>query len=129
MVPAMNVRIRRRGPAGKYEMWARCRDPERWPSWLALVRGVRARGLLRPGLEGELVLVGRLRVSFDVLDVDDVGTTWTRLVRLGPFRLRIEQRVDEGFAWILATGAFPLVLAYAPLARRSLSRLLRRGRS
>ncbi len=124
----MVVRVRRRGPAGKHEMWARCRDPEWWPTWMTGVRRVQAHELLEPGLEGELELAGGLRARFEVIDVDDRSAAWTRVVRLGPFRVRIEQRVDEGFAWIEVSGAFPLPLLYAPIARGSLSRLLRRGR-
>jgi hypothetical protein len=124
----MRVRVVRRGPAGKYEMWGRCRDPELWPAWMAGVRSVRADDtVLKVGLEGELSFVGGLGGRFDVVDVDDVATTWTRVVRLGPGSMRIEQRVDEGFGSIEAIGPPPLVLAYAPLARRSLDRLLRRG--
>jgi hypothetical protein len=124
----MRVRIVRRGPAGKYEMWGRCRDPGLWPAWMAGVIAVDADGpVLRAGLEGELRLAGGVTARFDVLDVDERATTWTRVVRLGPASLRVEQRVDEGFGSIEAIGPAIVVLAYAPLARRSLDRLLRRG--
>jgi hypothetical protein len=91
------------------------------------VVAVEAVGALRPGLEGDLVLVGRLRARFEIIDVNDLGPSWTWSVRLGPVRLRMEQRVDEGFGLIEATGTPLAVLAYVPFARRSLSRLLRRG--
>jgi hypothetical protein len=124
----MNVRVVRRGPAGKYEMWARCREPDRWPSWMALVREVDAPGPLRPGLEGDLVLAGGVRARFDVLDVDPAGPSWTLLLRLGPVRLRIDHRVDDGFGLVEASAPFPVALACVPFVRRALSRLLRRGR-
>ena len=123
----MNVRIAHRGPAGKYEMWSRCRDPGRWPDWMTLVREVDAPGMLRPGLEGELVLVGGFRVRLDVVDVNDRGPSWTVTLRPGPFRVELEHSVDEGFGLVAIDAPFPIALAFLPSARRSLSRLLRRG--
>jgi hypothetical protein len=123
----MNVRVLRRGPAGKYEMWTRCRDVDRWPTWMTFVRGVEAAGPLRPGLEGDLLLPGGLRLGFGVLEVNEAGPSWTLELELGPIRLLIDHRVDEGFGLAEITGPFPFPLAFAPLARRSLSRLLRRG--
>jgi hypothetical protein len=126
-MPAMNVRVVRRGPAGKYEMWRRCRDVERWPTWMSLVRAVDASGPLMPGLEGVLVLPVGIRVRFAVLEVNDAGPSWMRELRLGPFRLLLDHHVDDGFGLVEASGPFPVPLAYVPFARRSLSRLLRRG--
>lgn len=124
----MNVRIIRRGPAGKYEMWARVRDVHRWPTWMSPVRGVEALGALRPGLEGELLVGAGLRVRFEVLGVNEAGPSWSRELRIGPLRLVVDHVVDEGFGLVEVSGPFPLPLAYVPFARRSLSRLLRRGR-
>jgi hypothetical protein len=126
-MPAMDVRIVRRGPAGKYEMWARCRDVARWPTWMALVRGVEAAGPLRAGLEGELLLPAGLRARFDVLEVREQGPSWMLALRVGPIDLVVDHHVDEGFGLVEITGPFPLPLVYVPFARRSLSRLLRRG--
>jgi hypothetical protein len=123
----VNVRVARRGPAGKYEMWGRCRDPQRWPSWMAAVRAVDTAGDLRPGLEGTLVLVGGVRVRFDVLEVNALGPAWTGVLRLGPLRLELEHHVDEGFGLVDISGPVLLPLIFVPLARRSLSKLLRRG--
>jgi hypothetical protein len=94
---------------------------------MALVREVDADGLLRPGLEGRLRLVGGIQIAFDVLGVDDLGPTWTRQLRLGRLRLFVDHHVDEGFGLVEITAPFPVALAYVPFARRSLSRLLRRG--
>ncbi len=123
----MNIRVARRGPAGKYEMWSRCRDPGRWPEWMALVRQVDARGALRPGLEGRLVLRGGVRVRFDVLEVDDRGPAWTRQLRLGRFAIVVDHQVDEGFGLVTIDAWGPVAFAYLLFARRSLSRLLRRA--
>lgn len=123
----MNVRVARRGPAGKYEMWARCRDPGRWPTWMTLVRGVDAIGPLRPGLEGHLVLDAGIRIGFHVIDVNEAGPSWMRELRLGPLRLLVDHHVDEGFGLVEITGPVPLPVLYVPFAKRSLSRLLRRA--
>jgi hypothetical protein len=127
-MPAMDVRIARRGPAGKYEMWARCRDVGRWPTWMALVRGVEAAGPLRAGLEGDLLLPVGVRVRFDVLEVREQGPSWTLALRVGPIELLVEHHIDDGFGLAEVTGPLPLPLAVVPFVRRSLSSLLRRGR-
>lgn len=123
----MNVRVIRRGPAGKYEMWRRCRDVDRWPTWMSLVRAVDAAGPFAPGLEGELLYPAGIRVRFEVLEVNEVGPSWSRELRFGAFRLVLDHRVDEGFGLVEIDGPFPLPVLYVPFARRSLSRLLRRG--
>lgn len=123
----MNVRVRRRGPAGKYEMWRRVRDVDRWPTWMSLVRRVDASGPMRPGLEGTLEYPAGVRVAFEVLEIDERGPSWAREVRLWGLRLVIDHHIDEGFGLVEVSGPFPLPLAYVPIARRSLSRLLRRG--
>jgi len=120
------MRIRRRGPASKYDIWARYRDPQRWASWAPQIREVRAEGPLRPGLEGEVLGPLGARARFEVIDVDEANGTWTWVVRSGPVRLRIEHEIAEGLAGLVISGPAPAVLAYAPVARAALSRLVRR---
>ena len=120
------LRIRRRGGAGKYEIWARCRDPQRWPDWAPLVRAVHTDGPLRPGQQGEVVAVLGITARFEVLDVDEARGRWTWVVRTGPVRLRIEHEIDEGTAGLTITGPAAAVVAYVPLARAALGRLVTR---
>lgn len=120
------IRIRARGPASKYEIWARYRDPGRWPSWAPHVRAVVADGPLRPGLEGEVLGRFGVRARFEVLEVDEARGRWTWAVRAGPIRLRIEHVVDEGLAGLVISGPVVAVAAYAPIARRALRRLVAR---
>jgi hypothetical protein len=94
---------------------------------MTLVRRVDADGPLRPGLGGSLMLAGGVRVAFDVLEVNDLGPSWTRQLHLGPVRLFVDHHVDEGFGLVEIAAPFPIALAYVPFARRSLSCLLRRG--
>ncbi len=120
------LRLRARGPASKYEIWSRYRDPQRWPEWSPHVSEVRADGPLRPGLEGQVV--GRLGVtaSFEVLEVDEDAMRWTWAVRSGPIRLQIEHEVEEGSAGLVISGPAAAVFAYAPVARLALRRLVAR---
>ena len=118
------LRIRRRGAADKYQIWARYRDPERWSSWAPHIRAVRAEGPLRPGLEGEVVGVLGVTARFEVLEVDEAQGRWTWVVRSGPVRLRIEHEVADGLAGLVLSGPAPVVAAYAPVARAALGRLV-----
>lgn len=122
----MNLRLVARGPASKYEIWAGYVDPQRWPEWSPHLRRVWASGPLRPGLEGEIEGPLGVRASFDVLEVDRPGGRWSWTVRLGPVRLRVDHEVEEGSASLTLMGSPPAVLAYAPLARRALRRLVAR---
>lgn len=124
------LRVQRRGPAGKYEIWARYRDPLRWAEWAPHIREVRTEGPLRPGLEGEVVGILGVSARFEVLDVDERAGRWTWVVRSGPISLHIEHEVDEGLAGLVLTGPAAVVAAYAPVARMALGRLVagdRRG--
>jgi hypothetical protein len=118
----MVVRVRRRGPASKYEMWARCRDPERWTEWLG-ASGVRASGPLVPGTDGVVLTRIGLTVPFEVIDVDEPGGRWIRSISVGPFRLRLEHEIAEGLAGVVVSAPAPVALAYVPIARRTMRRL------
>jgi hypothetical protein len=117
------VTVRARGGASKYEIWSRYRDPQRWPTWSPQIARVHAEGALRPGLEGELEGRFGVRARFDVLEVDERAMRWAWTVRIGPARLEIDHDVSEGYAAATIHGPAPLVLVYAPLAKRALRRL------
>lgn len=120
------LRVRRRGGAGKYTIWARYRDPQRWSSWAPHIREVRAEGPLRPGLEGEVVGMLGVTARFEVLEVDEARGSWTWVVRSGPVSLRIEHEVSDGSAGLVLSGPAPAVIGYAPIARAALGRLVAR---
>lgn len=122
------IRLRRRGPAGKYAIWRRYQDPRRWPEWGARLRSWDSDGPIRPGLEGEVVGPLGVRARFEVLDVDPERLTWTWVLRRGPVRLRVEHVVDEGLAAVVISGPAPAVLAAAPFAGRALTRVVARER-
>ena len=120
------LRIRRHGGASKYEIWARYLDPQRWPEWAPHIREVRTDGPLRAGLQGEVVGVLGVTATFEVLEVDETRGRWTWVVRSGPVRMRIEHEIDEGTAGLVITGPAPAVVAYLPVARAALGRLVAR---
>lgn len=121
----MVVRVRRRGAASKYQIWARCRDPDRWTGWLG-ASGIEASGPLAPGTDGVVHTRLGVAVPFEIVDVDEADGRWIRSVAVGPFRLRLEHEVAEGLAGVVVSGPAPLPLAYVPIARRSMSRLAAR---
>ena len=72
-------------------------------------------------------------MPFEVREVDEPTRTWTWRVRLAPgglVRLHLEHGVeaheDGSATWLHVTGPAPVVLAYAPLARLAMTRLVRR---
>jgi len=62
---------------------------------------------------------------FEVTSVDASAGRWTWRVRAGPVRLTIDHEVADGVAAVAIDGPAPVVLAYAPMARLALERLVR----
>jgi len=79
---------------------------------------------LREGLEGSVTGLLGVRVRSRVTSVDVEAGRWAWEVRAGVVRLRIDHEVDYGRAAITIDGPAPAVLAYAPVARLALSRLV-----
>lgn len=76
------------------------------------------------------MVVGPLgaRARFWVRDVDEAAGRWSWRVRgLGPFAvaITIEHHVADGFAALVINGAAPVVVAYEPIARLALARIVR----
>jgi len=64
------------------------------------------------------------RARFEVTSVNETRGLWTWEVRLGPARLVIDHEVADGKTAVTIGGPAPFVLAYAPVARRALERLV-----
>jgi hypothetical protein len=64
-----------------------------------------------------------------VRDVDEAAGRWSWRVRggLGPFAvaMTIEHHVADSFAALVIKGAAPVVVAYEPIARLALARIVR----
>jgi hypothetical protein len=59
-----------------------------------------------------------------VTAVDEADSRWTWRVRLGPAALMIDHEVADGWTAVVLDGPAPVVVAYAPVARLALSRLV-----
>lgn len=129
----VSVTLHARGPASPGIAWERYADPQRWSSWAPQIQRVEASTpRLAAGTTGTvhagLLARPTVPVPFVVLDVDEAARRWSWRVRLGPLGLTLEHGVDAEAAgastFLRVRGPAPLVLAYAPLARLALHRLV-----
>jgi hypothetical protein len=127
------LRLQAHGVAPVTLAWERYADPSRWSDWAPQIQRVETEmvrlvaggtGTVRAGL----LPWPTLGVPFRVLEVDEVAMQWSWEARIGPLRLRLEHGVTSHLTgsstWLRVHGPLPLVLAYAPLARVALGRLL-----
>ncbi len=123
------------GPAPVAVVWERYAVPACWAGWAPHIRGVDTGGdtggdRIVPGLAGRVRGPLGLRVTFVVTDVDERRRRWSWNVRLGPVRLHLRHGVDANPAgtttWLAVRGPTPVVVAYLPVARVALRRLVRR---
>jgi hypothetical protein len=93
--------------------------------WAPHIDRVEPLGPIRVGMRG--VVHGPLwsRARFAITAVDEHVGTWAWTVRIGPARLTIAHEVGDGRTAIVIDGPAPLVLAYVPVARVALGRLVR----
>ncbi|WP_353946125.1 SRPBCC family protein [Streptomyces sp. HUAS MG91] len=127
----MRLTLSEQGGADVDTVWQRYARPVLWSAWAPQIRSVETEPELRAGIRGKVRPVAGPAVRFVVTAVDHEARTWSWRVQAGPFRLRLDHAVDRcgpsGTATRLTvTGPAPVVLAYAPLARRALRRLVRR---
>ena len=127
-----------RGRASADEVWRRYAELTRWPEWSPQIRAVQApSSRLVAGLSGRVLPPLGPAASFVVLDVDEARRLWTWQVTSGPAggpgggltTVDLEHGVDErvgggSTATLRLRGAVPVVLAYAPLARLAMRRLV-----
>ncbi|KUG53374.1 hypothetical protein AVL62_00810 [Serinicoccus chungangensis] len=132
------------GPVPVAEAWERYADPSRWADWAPHLRRVELDGVpaggssrLHAGMSGRVHGRLGLAVDFVVDAVDEPARTWSWTVRLvrpvpGPFRLDLHHTLvevpdDTGtstVAGLVLRGPAPVVLAYRPVARWALRRLV-----
>jgi|ABSQ01.1.fsa_nt_gi hypothetical protein len=124
-VRGVRTRIEVRGPAKATAMWAAYADTGRWSAWAPHIRRVVPRQALEEGMHGVVEGPFAVAARFEVTKVDQAAGRWTWKVRIGPGRLTIDHEVSDGVTSIEIDGAAPLVLAYAPLARLALNRLVK----
>jgi hypothetical protein len=119
------MRIEATGTATAEAMWEAYAEPCRWSSWAPQIREVHPTSRIRPGSTGEVVGVAGTRVRFEVTEVDEPAGRWTWRVRIGFASLTIAHEVADGRTEVEIVGPAPVVLAYAPVARIALARLVR----
>jgi hypothetical protein len=146
------MNLRAIGPAPASTVWRRYTHFQQWPGWSPQIRAVHTdTAHIAPGVRGSVESVVGLSVAFVVEDVDPERRSWSWRVRLGPVRVRLRHDVlprttgartgaRTGVGTGTRTGAGtgvgtetrlvmqgPLLalIAYAPLARLALRRLVR----
>ena len=118
------------GPVDPAEAWERYVVPARWPEWAPHITGVElADERLVPGVAGRVRGPLGVVVPFRVEVVDEAARRWAWRVHAGPVGLRllhwVQPAPDGGASTGLTIAACaPVVLAYAPLARMAIRRLV-----
>ncbi|WP_371128099.1 SRPBCC family protein [Streptomyces sp. 2131.1] len=125
----MRRTVRATGSASVESVWRRYIRTEAWTTWAPQIRAVEAEAELRVGLRGRVVPVVGPSIAFVVEAVDHQARTWQWRVQAGPVRMRLWHAVRPRPPFGTETelridGPTPLVIAYAPLARRALHRLV-----
>ncbi|MFH9011614.1 SRPBCC family protein [Streptomyces sp. NPDC017943] len=118
------------GRASPEVVWERYACLDRWPAWSPQIKAVHCpERRLTAGSSGTVESVAGLRAVFGIETVDREGRRWSWRVRLGPVVLRLRHDVrahPRGSTTTLAMdGPRLALLAYAPLARLALHRLVR----
>lgn len=124
--------LRARGPRPAADVWERYANPGRWSTWAPHIRRVDVDDeRLTAGTSGRVVGPLAAYADFTVDTWDDVARTWSWTVWPGPVG-RPVLRLGHGVApygpgsetWLELTGPLPVTLAYLPLARLALHRLV-----
>jgi hypothetical protein len=118
------------GPLDPEAVWERYAVPTRWPEWLAQITGVDlSTPRLEPGAKGKLHAPMGVSIPFTVDRVDEAARSWAWTIRVGLFKLRLENWVQPGadggsVAGMRVNGPGPLVAAYGGQAQAALDRLV-----
>jgi len=121
----MRRRIEERGSASADAMWTAYADTSHWATWAPQIRRVEPLGPLEEGMRGVVEGPFWARARFEVTTIDEAARRWTWRVRVGPAHMTIDHEVADGVTAVVIEGPAPLVLAYAPIARLALVRLVR----
>ncbi|MFJ7631557.1 SRPBCC family protein [Streptomyces sp. NPDC097595] len=125
----MRKTVRAVGAASVESVWLRYVRTAAWSTWAPQIRAVHAEAELRVGMRGRVMPVMGPGIGFVVEAVDHQARTWQWRVRVGPVGMRLWHTVRAGTpigteAAVRIDGPAPVVIAYAPLARRALRRLV-----
>lgn len=126
--------LRVTGPGPVAQVWERYAVPARWAQWAPHIRRVEIRDgspadRIAPGVTGRVHGPGGVAAAFVVTAVDERARSWAWDVTLGLLRMHLRHGVEEhprGCAtWLAIRGPAPAVVAYLPVARLALGRLVR----
>jgi hypothetical protein len=121
------------GAAPVDEVWERYASPARWVEWAPHIRRVDTTApRIAPGVRGRVHGPSGLAVDFVIGEVDEQRRTWAWDVRLSALRVHLRHGVEVDPAdpagtatWLRISGPAPAVVAYLPVARLALGRLVR----
>lgn len=129
----MRITTHVNGPAPVELAWERYADPALWSTWAPQIRSVEIHdpgpARIRSGLRGTVHALFGVSVRFEVTEVDEAARTWAWTVHPPALTLRLghtlEARPGGGTrTGLVIDGPAPVVLAYAPVARLALHRLV-----
>lgn len=125
------------GPTPVEVAWERYADPMLWSTWAPQIRSVRLDGRSRPGriapgVTGTVHALFGVSVPFAVTEVDEAAHRWSWTVHPPGLTMRLghtlEARSRGGTrTGLVVDGPAPVVLAYVPVARLALHRLVAVG--
>jgi hypothetical protein len=122
------------GSAPASTVWRRYLHPELWTGWAPHLTHVSATSRsIAPGVGGTVTAFGVVPARFEILHVNLADRSWSWVVRVGPVRLALHHDViachgDDGAPGTLARirmeGPWPVLVAYRPLMRWAMRRLV-----
>ena len=109
--------------------WARYVDYDAWAGWAPHIVRVEAdTSRIAPGATGHVSGPFGIGADFEVEAVDELARTWSWRAKAGPVTVRLWHAVEAQGSGSRTTltmrGPAPVVVAYAPLARWSIGRLV-----
>lgn len=121
------------GPAPVDLAWERYADTTLWSGWAPQIRSVETDGpgpeRIHVGMRGTVHALLGVSVRFEVSEVDEAARRWAWRVHLPVLTMTLEHTVEP---WretgtrtgLVVDGPAPVVLAYVPVARLALHRLV-----
>lgn len=121
------------GPAAPKHVWERYADTRLWSTWAPQIRSVEVEEAGSPrihvGMRGTVHALFGVSAHFEVTEVDEATLSWAWRVRLPLVTIRLEHTVEADpvsgtRTGLVVDGPGPVVMAYAPVARLALHRLV-----
>ena len=117
-----------RGPAPVDQAWRRYAEIPLWSTWAPQISGCRPAAINWPSRGGTVYVSACCPSRSRVTDARAEARTWSWLVRIGPVELNLRHAVEADGAGSRTTldieGPAVVVIAYAPVARFALGRLV-----